>query len=467
MDPKRVEAASVEKQIEEWRAYLRGSRAITVRDAAELEDHLREQMASLGDQGLSEDEAFLVAVKRMGAVDSLTREFAREHSDRLWKQLVLSGDRWEGGAGQATTQGSRNMWVALALAVAAGVAIKVPALFGITFDPDDSRSGAFYALNIAFFTLPFIAAYFAWERPLPRSSRLWLAAAFGVAATVANAFPFSPSPQSHTQVLTVIHLPIALWLAVGVAYVGGRWRGSERRMDFVRFTGELFIYYVLIALGGAVLIGLTFTLFRAIGIDVESQVQGWIVPCGIAGATVIATWLVEAKQSVIENMAPVLTRIFAPLFALVLLTFLVTMVWTGRGIDVEREILIAFDLLLVVVFGLLLYTVSARDAVAPAGLLDWIHLTLVVTALVVDVLALWAIGARISDFGFTPNRVAALGENVVLLVNLAGSAFLYARFLQRRAPFSRLLEWQKSYLYVLAAWAAVVAFFFPPLFGFR
>jgi Domain of unknown function (DUF4153) len=467
MDQKRVEAASVEKQIEEWRAYLRRSRAITVRDAAELEDHLREQMASLGDQGLSEDEAFLVAVKRMGAVDSLTREFAREHSDRLWKQLVLSGDRWEGGVGQAAAQGSRNMWVALALAVAAAVAIKVPAFFGIKFDPDDARDGAFYALNIAFFTLPFIAAYFAWERPLPRSSRLWLAAAFGVAATVVNAFPFSPSLQSHTQILTVIHLPIALWLAVGVAYVGGRWRGSERRMDFLRFTGELFIYYVLIALGGAVLIGLTFTLFRAIGMDVEAQVQGWIVPCGIAGATVIATWLVEAKQSVIENMAPVLTRIFAPLFALVLLTFLVTMVWTGRGIDVGREILIAFDLLLVVVFGLLLYTVSARDAVAPAGLLDWIQLTLVVSALVVDVLALWAIGARISDFGFTPNRVAALGENVVLLVNLAGSAFLYARFLQRRAPFSRLLEWQKSYLYVLAAWAAVVAFLFPLLFGFR
>jgi hypothetical protein len=462
MDRKGVDAAaSVEKQIGEWRAYLRESKAIMGRDAVELEDHLRELMASLGDQGLSHDEAFLVAVKRIGSIDALTREFAREHSERLWKQLVLSDTE------PATTQGSRKMWVALALAVAAAVAIKLPALFGIEFNPEDARDGSFYALNAAFFTLPFIAAYFAWERPLPRTSRLWLAAAFAVAAIVVNVFPFSSPLRPHTQVLTAIHLPIALWLAVGVAYVGGRWRRSERRMDFVRFTGELFIYYVLIALGGVVLVGLTFTLFRAIGIDVESLVHGWVVPCGIAGATVIATWLVEAKQSVIENMAPVLTRIFAPLFALVLLTFLVTMMWTGRGIDVEREILIAFDLLLVVVFGLLLYTVSARDALAPPGLLDWIHLTLVGTALVVDVVALWAIGARISDFGFTPNRVAALGENVVLLVNLAGSAVLYAGFLQRRAPFSRLLEWQTSYLYVLAAWAVVVAFLFPPVFGFR
>lgn len=453
---------AVEVQIDAWRAHLRRSRAITASDAEELEDHLREQIASLGADGLSEDEAFLVAVKRMGAVDDLTREFAREHSDRLWKQLVLSGDVGGGGAESAAAYGSRKMWVALALAVAAAAAIKVPALFGIEFD----GISTFYPLNLGFFTLPFIAAYFAWERPLPRTGRAGLGAVFAAAAVVVNAFPFTPSPGSDTEVLTLLHLPIALWLVVGVAYVGGRWAGSDRRMDFVRFTGEVFIYYVLIALGGGVLIGLTFGLFQAIGIDVQHQVEAWILPCGAAGATVVATWLVEAKQSVIENMAPVLTRVFSPLFALVLLTFVVTMVWTGRGIDVEREILIAFDLLLVVVFALLLYSVSARDSLAPPGLLDWIQLTLVGTALVVDVLALWAVGSRISDFGFTPNRVAALGENVVLLANLAGSAFLYARFLRGGVAFSRLSDWQTSYLYVLAAWAAVVAFVFPLLFGF-
>jgi hypothetical protein len=453
---------SLERQIDAWRSHLRRNRAITGPDAEELEDHLQEQIASLSAGGLSDDEAFLVAVKRMGAIDALTREFAREHSDRLWKQLVLSGDGAEGGDRSGWAAGSRKMWVALALAVAAGIAIKLPALFGHDFADDVT----FYRLNIGFFTLPFIAAYFAWERPLAPSSRLGLAAVFVLAALIVNAFPFSPSPGADTEVLTMLHLPIALWLAVGVAYVGGRWRGSDRRMDFVRFTGELFIYYVLIGLGGGVLIAMTFGLFQAIGIDPEPQVESWIVPCGAVGATVIATWLVEAKQSVIENMAPVLTRIFAPLFCLLLFAFIVTMLWTGRGIDVEREILILFDLLLVVVFGLLLYTISARDPMAPPGLLDWIHLALVGTALVVDVLALWAIGTRISDFGFTPNRTAALGENVILLVNLAGSALLYARFLGGGVAFSRLWEWQTFYLYVLAAWAAVVALLFPPLFGF-
>ena len=455
-------AASLEKQIDAWRAHLRKSRAITGPDAKELEDHLREQIASLSAGGLSEDEAFLVAVKRMGAIDALTREFAREHSDRLWKQLVLSGDG--GGAESSAAEGSRKMWVALALAVTAAVAIKLPALFGVGFDFEEH--GAFYPRNFAFFTLPFIAAYFAWDRPVSRSGRVWLAAVFALAAIVVNAYPFPAKPVGNTQVLTILHLPIALWLAVGIAYVGGRWWGSDRRMDFVRFTGELFIYYVLIALGGGVLMAMTVGLFEAIGIKLEPVLQAWILPCGIVGATVVATWLVEAKQSVIENMAPVLTRIFAPLFTVALLAFLVTMVWTGRGIDFKRELLIFFDLLLVVVFGLLLYSASARDSVTPPGLADWIQLALVGTALVVDVLALWAIATRISEYGFTPNRVAALGENVVLVVNLAGSALLYAGFLRGRVAFSRLCDWQTFYLYVFAAWAAVVAFLFPPLFGF-
>jgi len=456
----------LEKQVEAWRAHLRKSQAITVQDAAELEDHLREQIGSLQNDGLSEDEAFLVAVKRLGAIDALTREFAREHSDRLWKQLMLSGDEGPGGVDTSAAGWSRRMWAALGLAVAAAVAIKIPALFGITFD---AKPGRFYPLNISFFAFPFIASYFAWDRPLPLRGRLALAAVFAAAAAAVNAFPFAFSPKGepgHTFILTMLHLPIALWLAVGIAYVGGRWWGSDRRMDFIRFTGELFIYYVLIALGGGVLMALSVGIFEAIGIKLEPYLQNWIVPCGAVGAAVIASWLVEAKQSVIENMAPVLTRIFAPLFALLLIAFIVTMATTGRAIDVKREVLILFDLLLVVVFGLVLYSASARDAIAPPGLMDWIQLTLVGTALVVDVLALWAIGSRIFEFGFTPNRVAALGENIVLLVNLGGSAVLYAGFIRGRVAFSRLCDWQKFYLYVLAAWAAVVALLFPVVFGF-
>ena len=132
----------------------------------------------------------------------------------------------------------------------------------------------------------------------------------------------------------------------------------------------------------------------------------------------------------------------------------------------EREVLIGFDLLLAVVLGLLLYAISARDVQAPPGAFDALQLLLVVCALVVDAIALSAIAGRISEFGLSPNRAAALGENLVLLVNLAWSAWLYARFLTGRGPFAALERWQTAYLPVYAVWAAFVVVAFPLLFGF-
>jgi hypothetical protein len=253
---------------------------------------------------------------------------------------------------------------------------------------------------------------------------------------------------------------------MGVAYAGGRWREVAGRMDFIRFSGELFIYYVLIALGGGVLIGFMAMIFQAIGMDIEPFFESWLLPCGAVGAVMIASWLVDAKQSVIENMAPVLTRLFTPLFAAVLVTFLGTMLFTGRAIEIDRDVLIAFDLLLVIVLGLLLYSVSARDPQLPPGFFDVLQIVLVVSALLADAVALWAIAARITEFGFTPNRVAALGENVILLVNLAWSAVLYLRFMRGAGSFASLEKWQTDYVPVYAVWAAIVVIAFPPLFAF-
>lgn len=446
---------SLEEQIDQWRSYLRRRQAIHSVDVAELEDHLREQVAGLTGAGLATDEAFLVAVKRMGDLDSLSREFAREHSDRLWKQLVMSPDAEEPQAAQRT-----DSVVAFGLAAAAALAVKLPAAFGLDLD----GHGPFYARNASLFVLPLLTGYFAWKRQLDRRLVGFLAAAFIAAAVFANLYPFSE--ESHTQILLAVHLPIALWLAVGVAYAGGRWSQVEGRMDFVRFTGELFIYYVLIALGGGVLTAFMALIFTGIGIDPEPFFESWLLPCGAVGAVVIAAWLVEAKQSVIENMAPVLTRLFTPLFAALLVTFLATMLWTGRAINIEREMLIAFDLLLVVVLGLLLYSISARDPRTPPGMFDVLQVVLLVSALLADMLTLSAIVARIDEFGFSPNRVAALGMNLILLVNLAWSAVLYVRFLRGSGSFAVLERWQTNYLPVYAAWAAIVVIVFPPLFGY-
>ena len=456
-------AISLEEQIDQWRSYLRRRQAIHSVDVAELEDHLREQVTRLMNAGLAADEAFLVAVKRMGELDALSREFAREHSERLWKQLVVSSDATERGV-----WGGTDALIAVCFAVAAAIAIKVPALFGMDWD----RDAGFYVRNLSLFVLPLLTGYFLWKRRLDTRTISWLAAGFVAAAVFANAYPFAPHvlnssthDPGYTETLTALHLPIALWLIVGIAYAGGRWSQVASRMDFIRFSGELFIYYVLIALGGGVLMAFMAMLFKAIGINIGPFFGSWLLPCGGAGAVLIASWLVEAKQSVIENMAPVLTRLFTPLFAAMLIAFLIAVLWTGHGIDIQRNVLIAFDLLLAVVIALLLYSISARDPLASPGLFDTLQVILVISALLADTVALWAIAARITEFGFTPNRVAALGENVILLVNLAWSAVLYIQLLRGRGSFTRVERWQTSYLPVYAAWAVIVVIVFPPVFG--
>ena len=446
----------LESQIAEWRSYMRRRRELDDTDAEELEDHLRSRITELTEAGLRADEAFLIAVKRMGSLDELSREFAREHSERLWKQLVLPGEP----DAPTAARSRRELIVMVLCAAVAALAIKAPSWFGLDMTDDSG----FYARNSSLFALPALAAYFAWQRRVGFRVVQALALLFILGAVAANVYPLADDSQS--TVVTAIHLPLALWLVVGVAYVGGDWRSDRRRMDFIRFTGEWLIYFALIALGGGVLTGFTVGTFNAIGLDAEGFVESWLLPCGAMAAVIVAAWLVEAKQSVIENMAPVLTRVFTPLFAGALLAFLVAIIVTNNGIDVERDALILFDLLLVVVLGLLLYAISARDYAARPGLFDSLQLALVGSALIIDVLVLAAITGRITEFGFTPNKTAALGENIILLVNLAWSASVLAGFVRGRMPFARLERWQTQYLIVYAAWAWAVVLIFPPVFDF-
>ncbi len=181
---------------------------------------------------------------------------------------------------------------------------------------------------------------------------------------------------------------------------------------------------------------------------------------------VVAAYLVEKKKGAIETIAPVLARIFTPLFAVLLLGLIITMALTGQGPSEDRELLIMLDIMLALVLGLVLYTMSARDAEKPADWWDGVVLALVVLALIADGIALSGIVGRLATYGFSPNKTAALGENILLMVNLILLALGYLRFLSGRSRYQTVIDWQMRYLPAHAVWAAFVALAFPPLFGF-
>ena len=445
---------SIDTRIGEWRAAVTRGPAIEIDDVDELEGHLREQVADLLAAGLDDDEAFLIAVKRLGSVNAVTAEFAREHSERLWKHLVLA---------DTTTGGDRRRGVlpVVIFALVAAVTIQVARILA-----DNSATGTsmWFARDLGLFVLPVLVGYLAWNRRMPLPRILGLGAVIAALAVVVSVFPFEDSAA--TGILVALHLPVVLWFVVGLAYVGDEWRSSARRMDFVRFSGEWAIYFVLLVLGGGVLFGLTSLLLAPLAPDAAGQLATWMLPSGGAAAVIVAAWLVEAKKSVIENIAPVLTAIFTPLFAVMLVVASAGYLTVGLGREFDRDLMIVFDVLLLVVLALVLYGLSARVESRVSRIMDVIRLVAVGAALLLDVLVLGSMLARIGDLGFTPNRMVALGLNILLVVNLVGAAVLSVRALAGRVPAERLERWQTRYLPVFAAWTLVVVVAVPVIFGF-
>jgi len=338
---------------------------------------------------------------------------------------------------------------------------KIPARLGWNIVEDHAL---LYLKNAFLLALPSVAVYLIWKRSLSLRFILIAATLFVGAALLVNLYP-SHNPH-HTAGLVAMHLPIALLLMLGILYGGPGWQKAGTRPDFVRFAGEVFIYAVLIGLGGAVLIAVSIGALRLVEIAIAGFIVNWVVVIGGCGLLVVAAYLVERKKGRIESIAPVLARIFTPLLLLVLVSLLLAILVTGRAPSENRELLIWFDLLLALVLGMTLYTMSARDAEERTDLWDVMVLALIVVAVVVDGVALSGIISRVAEYGISANKLAALGANILLLVNLVLLGIGYARFIFSRLRYQAIVDVQMRYLPVYAIWAALVVIVFPPLFGF-
>ena len=445
----------LETQIDLWRAHLEAHPGVDRTDVDELEDHLRGHIEALAAAGLSDDEAFLVAVKRLGSQRDIAREFARENSRRLWKQLVLGED---GSRDAAGPRGRASVWAALGFAAVGGLLMRLP----LWLTPD--RVDTTYALFLGPLLLTAVVGYLLWRhRP-----GVGVAATAGigmvVVAVLAGAYRLTPTDGAIDT--TALHVPVLAWLLVMLAYAGARWRETDGRMDAVRFTGEWAIYLVLLGLGGGVLMGIVALACAAAGLDASTFVFEWMLPLGAGGAAVVAAWLVEAKQSVIENMAPVLARVFTPLFAVAFAILLVVVLASGDVAGLSRDLLLVCNAILIIAIGLVLYYLTARESDGGPTWFDRVQLALVTGALALDAMALVNVLIRIGDGGWTLNRVVILGLNLVLLVNLTVTAWLLVR-LNRAAPGAahRLERWQTGMLPAYGAWALVVVAVLPAVFA--
>ena len=482
---------NIREEMQAWLGELTERAGLDAEQAEELESHLLDSVDALMAGGLKEDEAFMVAVRRLGSIGELAPAQVRREADRAWKDLferaqggggsarVGIGGRGSGGAGSKAARAGRTGtggslraglkgWLeqldrfTVGLYACVAVLALLPQWLGYSLDDD-----AVYVMNVTWMVLP-MAALFYLRRDWAHGERsvVSVAARLGVLLlpAVVNVYPFAEDGQ--TLAITLLHLPLLGWLALALFRDPTVLRDDEARMDYIRFTGETLVYCVLVGLSVLALTGLAAGLFSLLGVDIEPVFESWVIPLIFPLTLLTGVLLVERKRSLVENFAPVLARIIAPLLLVVLGAFTVMLLASETFGETDREVLLTMDLMLLAVVMVVIYGVSTRPELERRPFQDIVGLLLVVVAMVSDGYALASMVQRIAEFGLTPNKLTALGANVLLMGNLAILLLFFVRQLRSGVSPRRLLSVQGAYFGVYYVWFAVAALVFPLVFGF-
>lgn len=355
-------------------------------------------------------------------------------------------------------------WYVLLLCLIAGTVVKLPDFLNLA-RPED-----FYLANASVIVFASLAAYFLLTRKVSPHIITLAAIIFAAATIYINWLPPGLPPsveRSDTVILAYLHLPLFLWTIAGLVFIG-RWsKDAAARIEYLKFNGEHAIYAFLLMLGGQLLAVLTVGLFSAIQVDIFDWYAHWGVIYGAAAVPIVGAHLAWTRSKTSPRISPLIARIFSPLFLITLVVYLMVAASQGRSPYTDREFLVIFNAVLLVVLAISVFTLTeqtdGRRRIGP----QLTTLGLLVSGLLVDLVALTAILFRLGSFGLTPNRVAVLGANVLIFANTAGLLWYSAKDLRTGAGTGKLWSWIANFLPVYAAWTAFIAFILPLLYRFR
>jgi len=355
--------------------------------------------------------------------------------------------------------GSKNELTFVIIAsLLAGVIAKFPELLSI-----DSES--FYQRNIGFIVFPTLTTYFIWRNGLSTKKILFAGVAFLIALIFINLLP--ADNKSDTLILSCIHLPLLLWAVLGFSYVGDNIRSYHKRLDFLRYNGDLVIMGTLILIAGGILTAITIGLFELIGFKIEKFYTDYIVIFGLAALPVVATYITQTNPQLVNRVSPVIAKIFSPLVLITLVVYLVAMLFSGKDPYNDRDFLMVFNFLLIGVMAIILFSVAERFKKNENRTGSYILFALSIVTVIVNGIALSAILFRISEWGITPNRLAVLGGNILMLANLLIVTFKLFKNVSKKADISEVENSISMFLPVYILWTIIVTFIFPLIFHFK
>jgi hypothetical protein len=343
-------------------------------------------------------------------------------------------------------------------AVLAGFIAKLPFIFSMDEE-------IFYPRNIGFVVFPLLTTYFAWKNKLSNRGIAFIAIAT-LAGLIFINVSFPGVKESDILTLSCIHLLLFLWSLLGFAFAGEK-SNKEKRLDFLKYNGDLVVMTTLILIAGGIMSAVTVNLFALIGLKIEDLYFQNVAIFGLAAAPVVGTYLTQTNPQLVGKVSPVIAKIFSPLVLVMLVIYLIAVVYSGKNPYNDRNFLVIFNGLLIGVMAIIFFSVAETSRVSKSSAEDWILFLLSVVTILVNVIALSAILFRIAEWGVTPNRAAVLGGNVLILINLLLVTKQLFRVVSKKADISGVGRIIAFYLPVYFVWTVIVTFIFPLIFGFK
>ena len=363
------------------------------------------------------------------------------------------------GAQSEITWGNLRDWAFVGIAaLIVAFLMQMPDLFSISHD-------FYFPRNIAFIVLPGLAGFFVFKQGLPFQRLLWPIVLMLFSIVFVNLLPKNLS--SNTLILTCLHVPLLMWFLVGYIFSGAQWAEVKKRVNFLRFHGDLLVMSAVILLAGGLFTALTINLFNLIDIKIEDFYFRYLVLSVLPSVPLLATLLVHQNPTLVSKISPVIARIFTPLVTVMLILFLCAFIYSGKDPYNDREFLLIFNGILLGVMALLLFSVSESTKDSAPTFQRFSLVALACLAIVNNGIALSAIAFRLYELGFTPNRVAVLGSNVLVLLNLIFVTRQLLGLLKGQKNLDDVEAGMTRFLPYYAIWAAVVSFVFPFVFSFQ
>jgi hypothetical protein len=323
----------------------------------------------------------------------------------------------------------------------------------------------FFSRNTSFIIIPFIAIYFLWKQNLSVKMGLKV---LGIMLASVLFINLLPNPLISASInLTYIHLPIFLWSVAGLAYLGNEIYDNQKRINFLKYNGDLLVICVVLFLAGLLFTLITFGLFELIGIKMEEFYVKHIAIWAIGGIPIIGTYLISNNPKIINKVTPIIAKIFTPLVFVNLTIYLVTLISKGKYPHHDRNLLLIYNALLVGVLALIFFSVAEIEKNKKGYFNSILLFGLSILTIIVNAIALSAICYRLFEYGITPNRIAVLGGNILIFINLLLVSFQLLKAIRNNAELNEVQNSVAKYLPIYAIWTGLVTFLIPFIFSFK